>query len=152
MEGSRREYIKCGVSSLPAICLFCGRKEVKVILQCLLQPQKKYRKTAEELSFWMESESVSPKQNSCTRSFKSNQTPKGRRQSGVDACSAKVNTLKNTMESGIELRTKHKVFTGWFQGIQKNKFLCEVVNEPYEGPGKWRKWSKTKKKKRCIEY
>lgn len=37
---------------------------------------------------------------------------------------------------------------GWFQGIQRNKLLCEVVNEPYEGPGKCRKWSKTKKKEK----
>ena len=52
--------------------------------------------------------------------------------------------MKNEAVSGIEVRRKHKVFTGWFQGIQRNTLLCEVVNEPYERPGKWRKWSKTK--------
>ena len=134
--------------------LLCGEEEVNAILKCLLLPHKKqaWNKIKEQKNFHSEwyLDLLVPKQKSYTRSFKRSQTPGGKRHSGINVCSAKGNTLNNEVVSEIELRRKHKVFTGWFQGIQSNELLCEVVNEPYEGPGRWRKWSKTKKKKKCT--
>lgn len=101
-------------------------------------------KMVEELFFfWMDFESVGLKTKILHQVLKSSQTPRGKRHSGINVCSTKRHTLKNGVVSWLKPRRRHKVFMGWFRGIQRNKLLCEVVNEPYERPSKWRTWSKT---------